>query len=240
MRIKLLFSIVFLMLLVFAAPAVEALTWKDLLLSLGLSLSPATKGGEGEIAAGDIWVKYLDQVEPIPITSEGCYRWPVFTPDSKAVLALAEDRLVWIPIVKGGKPEVLHRLPSVEQLIGFDFTNPDCLLVIQEERTAPVAVLSMASGELTALPPYDGSDEQRRILAYIRGEKRVYDKDRMELLVKTESSGGIEGLREWTDVYIVSGGQALNISRCDGSNCGQPSLSPDHKAVVYIRSPDEP
>jgi Tol biopolymer transport system component len=56
----------------------------------------------------------------------------------------------------------------------------------------------------------------------------------------TESAQSIEGTREWTDVYIQQGdGKAKNVSRCDRSNCGQPSLSPDGKTVVYIQSQRE-
>jgi hypothetical protein len=58
--------------------------------------------------------------------------------------------------------------------------------------------------------------------------------------VKTESTRGIEGAREWTDVYVQRGSdKGDNISRCDGIDCGQPSLSFDEKAIVYIKSHHE-
>jgi len=63
----------------------------------------------------------------------------------------------------------------------------------------------------------------------------------VRVYVMTETSRGMEGFREWTDVFIQKGdGKPENVSRCHGSNCGHPSLSSDGKAVVYIQLRREP
>ena len=46
--------------------------------------------------------------------------------------------------------------------------------------------------------------------------------------VRTESKSDMDGTVGWTDVYLKQGnGSPLNVSRCDGINCGKPSLSND-------------
>jgi hypothetical protein len=173
------------------------------------------------------------------LTTGGDYRWPVFERSGDSLVALTGDRLVRIPLTKGAKVEVLYSLPGVVKLVGFDRHNPDRLLVTRDQPESPLAVLSVTSGKVTPLP-YDADDEdQRRMLAHIRGDERIYAGAR--LYVMTESTRGIEGAREWTDVYIQGGStQQQNVSRCDGNDCGQPSLSPDEKAVVYIQSRRQP
>ncbi len=217
-----------------ADPGLEAV-----LRFLGISASPSTqRGGSDEIKTGDIWVADPEGATHHALTTGGTYRWPVFEPSGKSVVALAGDQLVRIPITRGAKIQVLHSVPSVDKLVGFDRDNPERLLVTQNQPESPLAVLSIASGKLQDLP-YDRNDkDQRRMLSHIRGEERVYAKARV--YVMTESAQSIEGTREWTDVYIQQGdGKAKNVSHCDGIDCGQPSLSPDGKTVVYIQSQRE-
>ena len=54
---------------------------------------------------------------------------------------------------------------------------------------------------------------------------------------KTETKEGLAGAVEWRDVYLKREGRdTVNVSNCDGVNCGQPSLSPSGRWVVYIKS----
>jgi hypothetical protein len=54
--------------------------------------------------------------------------------------------------------------------------------------------------------------------------------------VKTESKQGFAGVVEWTDVYLKRGTDPVNVSRCDGVGCGQPSLSRDGGQVVFVKA----
>jgi hypothetical protein len=223
-------------LIVATSPSEADLSLEAVLRFLGISASPSTqKGRSDEIETGDIWVADLERVTRHALTTGGGYRWPVFELSDKSVVALKGDQLVRIPITRGAKTQVLCSLSGVDKLVGFDRDNPDRLLVMRNQPESPLAVLSVTSEKLQDLP-YDRNDkDQRRMLAHIRGEERVYARARV--YVMTESAQSLEGTREWTDVYIQQGdGKAKNVSRCDGSDCGQPSLSPDGKTVVYIQS----
>ena len=99
-----------------------------------------------------------------------------------------------------------------------------------------VGFLSIQSGKFTKMP-YDGnSPEDREMLNHLLGWKRVYGLTTVSTKPETKKVvGGIT--KQWTDVYIRQGQQnPLNISKCDGQNCGQPSLSHDGRMVVYIRA----
>ena len=240
LRLLLMLSALALVVLIIAtAPSQADPGLEAVLRFLGISASPSQqKGGSDEIKTGDIWVADLERVTRHALTTGGTYRWPVFEVSGKSVVALTGDQLVRIPITRGAKIRVLHSVPGVDKLVGFDRDNAERLLVMQNQPESPLVVLSIASGKLQDLP-YDRNDkDQRRMLSHIRGEERVYARARV--YVMTESAQSIEGTREWTDVYIQQGdGKAKNVSRCDGSDCGQPSLSPDGKTVVYIQSQRE-
>ena len=202
----------------------------------GISSSPETVRANGdETAPGEIWLADLERGTREALTTGGEYRWPVFDPSGKSVVALTGDRLVRVPIAKGTKPEVLHSLPGIVKLVGFEREDPDRLLVTRDQPDSPLAILAVSSGKLTPVRYNPGDRDQRRILAHIRGDERVYGTSRV--YVATQTARGIEGTREWTDVCIQQGsGQEKNVSRCEGINCGQPSLSGDGKTVVYIQS----
>jgi len=53
--------------------------------------------------------------------------------------------------------------------------------------------------------------------------------------VNKQTKQSIAGPAEWTDVFLkVGADDPLNVSQCDGVNCGQPSLCSDGRFVVFI------
>ena len=83
--------------------------------------------------------------------------------------------------------------------------------------------------------PAGQSDDERTLLAQIRGQERLYGDT--VVYTKTETKRGLSRAIEWTDVYIKRGSEApLNVSACDGVNCVQPSLSPDRRSVVFVKA----
>jgi hypothetical protein len=201
---------------------------------LGISATPSQMKGDSNVSAGQVWITDVERGTRAALTTDSGYRWPVYEPGGQAIVALEGDSLVRIP-TRNGKINVLQKIPSVEKLVGFDRKDPDKLLVILDRDTVPLALLSLKTGNLTPLPYDPKSKEHRRMLSHVKGEERVYGSARV--YVKTEVKRGMEGGLEWSEVYLQEGeATPLNVSKGDGVDCGQPSLSPDRNAVVYVRA----
>lgn len=200
----------------------------------GITASPGQLKGNSDTAAGRLWITNIESGASAGLTSDSGYRWPVYEPGGASLVALKGDAMVRIPAHKG-KTEVLHLVPGVDKLVGFDRSDPDKLLVVVDNGTAPIAVLSLNSGKLAALPYNAKSDEHRLMLSHARSEERAYGTTRVK--VKRESRKDMEGTVEWTDVFVQRGTEsARNVSNCGGDNCGQPSLSPGGNEVVFVRA----
>jgi hypothetical protein len=188
-----------------------------------------------EVKAGNIWIASLDRRTAKALTSDGGYGSPVFSPTDGNLYALKGDMIVRIA-VEGGKPSSLRKVSGALKLIGFDGKNPDEMLVLLDNGAgSPLAIVSLKSGAVTLLPYNAKSDEDRRMLAQVRGQDRVYG-DKF-VYTKTESKRGLSRNIEWTDVYIRRGNAApQNISACDGVNCVQPALSPDGRSIAFVKT----
>lgn len=203
---------------------------------LGISATPGSQKGLGdELEEGDVWMVQLSSGLRIRLTREGGYRSPVFVPGDEDIVALKGDDILRVPAF-GGQPEKLQSLPGVTKIVGFQREDPDkALMLLEGEKDNSVGVLSLQSGKLTPIP-YGKSGEDRRMLTHLKGWERVYDST--NVYVKTETFQDEGGrTRERSDVYVEQSDEApVNVSRCDGAHCGQPSLSPDGDRVVYVKS----
>jgi hypothetical protein len=227
------------LLLALAVPvgaATESLVNRLLRVS-GLTAAPGQMRGPGdEIDTGNVWIASLDRGTVRALTTDGGYRAPVFSPADRAVYALKGDTIVRIPS-EGGKAVGVQKVPGALKLVGFDGKSPDEAVLLMENgaKGAPLAVVSLKSGGVTPLPYDAKSDEQRRMLAQIRGQERVYGDT--VVYTKTETKRGLSRNIEWTEVYLRRGNAApQNISACDGVSCVQPGLSPDGRSVVFIKA----
>jgi hypothetical protein len=202
----------------------------------GLTANPAQMRGPGDdLDPGDVWVVSLG-AKPVPLTSGGGYSSPIFSPVDGSLLALKGDTVVRIP-AGGGAGVAVQKVPGGLKLVGFDGTNPDevVVLLVSGGGPSPLAVLSLTGGKLTPIPYDTKAEDQRRMLAQIRSQQRVYGD--ATLYIKTESKQGISRTIEWTDVYMQRGNATpQNISACDGTNCGQPARSPDGRKVAFVKS----
>jgi hypothetical protein len=211
---------------------------KKILRFSGISASPSQqKGIKDEPDAGDIWLIHLARKTGQRITWDGGFRSPVFAPGDETILAVRADTLVRIPL-DGAEPEELFPVKGVVKLVGFGLEEPDRLLLLKksgDDRPA-AGFYSMQSGKFTKLPYDENSPEDREMLNHLIGWERVYG--RTTVSTKPETKVVLGGNKKmWTDVYIKQGKQnPLNISKCDGQNCGQPSLSHDGRMVVYIKA----
>jgi hypothetical protein len=222
-----------------AALLIPGAVWADSLIDkllriAGLTASPAQLRGPGdEVEAGRIWIAHLERRTVTPLTPDGGYRSPVFSPADGSLLALKGDTVVRIS-PEGGPAVVLQRLTGAAKLVGFVGISPDEIVVLRESGGPPLATLSLKTGKLDPLPFDSTSVDHQRMLAQIRGQERSYGAT--SVYVKTEVKPGLRAV-EWTDVYVRRGASApQNVSGCDGENCAQPALSPDGRRVAFVRA----
>ena len=216
-----------------------ALVGEDILKSFrGVADMVNARGGA--LGNKQIEVVGFDGEPPRQLTVGGGYRSPVFTAGDTALWALKGRSLVSVPL-DGGTPREF-RVPSrVVKLLGADRQDADRLLLLMEaaEGTSELAELSLKSGRLTPKAIDRRHRNQRRMLSHLGGQNRDYDG--VSIRVRTESKAGVGGHIEWSDIYVQRGQEpAINVSRCDGADCGQPALSADRKYVVFIRAMKRP
>ena len=223
-------------LLLSAAAAAQESLLQRLLRIAGLTAAPSQLRGPAAAAApGNIWIVPADRGTPKALTLDGGYTSPIFSTDGR-VYALKGDTLVRLPQETGAGVAV-HKVPRAVKLVGFDSANADELVVLLDapQGSSPLGVVSLRSGRVTPLPVDPASDEQRRLLAQIRGQERLYG--RTSVYTRTERRRGVSRTQEWSDVFIRSGDAApRNVSACNGVSCVQPALSPDGRSVVFIKT----
>jgi hypothetical protein len=210
--------------------------WQRLSRILGLTATPSTQKGPGDDeAAGEVWVVDLSLNSRLKLTQTDSYHSPIFAEGDKSILAFKGDEIVKIP-VSGGKTRKLATVKGASKLIGVDRDNQRQVLVLSEEQDRiSLRLLSLTTGKMTVVPFDEQSRDDRRTIAHLRGWERVYDDSKVYARKETKNTS--IGLTEWTDVYFKRGdSKPVNVSSCDGINCGQPSLSQNKKFLVYIKT----
>jgi hypothetical protein len=203
---------------------------------LGISATPSQmKGPSGPPATGDIWVADGRRDERRPLTTGGGYRWPIFDPRESRIVALRQNDILEIPL-NGGPPKVLLSVPPIEKMIGFDQNSPPRVLALTGTAAKQVVVVSLKTGELTAIAYDPRSPADRALLTHLSGEERAYGTTTLyvEAQTKTDLTGAV---LEWTDVFIKEAGKPpRNVSRCDGVDCAEPALSADGSTVAFVKA----
>jgi len=219
-----------------ATVAAQESLLQKLLRIAGLTAAPSQLRGPGEaVVPGNIWIAPVDRGAAKALTLDGGYTSPIFSTEGR-VYALKGDTLVRLPQETGAGVAV-HKVPRALKLVGFDAANADELVVLLDSAagSSPLGVLSLRSGRVTPLAVDPASEEQRRMIAQIRGQERSYGMTRV--YTRTEQRRGMSRTSEWSDVYIKSGDRPpRNVSACNGVNCTQPALSPDARSVVFIKA----
>lgn len=228
--------LVFGLLTAFSRPA-AANDWLDQVARfLGISKTPSQLRAPGDSRkGGDIFIAAIGGA-PSRLTTDGGYRSPVFLPSDAGLLALKDDEVVRLPL-SGGAAQKLQRVPHALKLLGVDASDADRVLVLVErpDDGSELGVLAVKTGQLTLLPHDRDSKAHRRLISHLRGNDREYEG--VTVYVKTESKARLGGQAEWTDVYVKRGNEApVNVSRCDGVDCGQPALSLDGQRVAFVRA----
>jgi hypothetical protein len=217
------------------AVAAQETLLQRLLRIAGLTAAPSQLRGPGDaVVSGNIWVAPADRGAAKALTLDGGYTSPIFSTDGR-VYALKGDTVVRLP-QETGPGVAVHKVPRALKLVGFDASKPDELVVLLDAPagSSPLAVLSLGGGRVTPLPVDPSSEEQRRMLAQIRGQERSYGTT--SVYTRAEQRRGMARPVEWTDVYIRTGAAPpRNVSGCNGVPCTQPALSPDGRSVVFIK-----
>jgi hypothetical protein len=208
---------------------------------LNISRTPgALKGPAGDPSSGEVWIANLKDNSAHSLTSSGSYRSPVFLAGSADILALRGNDLVRIPS-SGGEGTKLHSIEGVLKLVGAGGSDPNQVLALlrSEGGSHPrVALLEVYTGTITELPYDPASNQDLQLVEDLQGWSRVSGENR--IFVKRQTKESFGGTLVWTDVFLIAHGQqTVDVSRCDGVNCGQPSLSQDGGLLVYVKEKAE-
>lgn len=206
---------------------------------LGISDSPGTLKGPGdEVVKGDLWVADLN-LGSTHLLAKGSYRSPVFMPGSNDVLALNGADVMRFSGSGDGKK--ISSIAGITKLVGFASNDPDNVLLLRSggpEGHPQVATLSISMGQITPVEYDPASSADLQMVENLEGWTRIYG-DR-QLSVRRQTKQALSGTTESSDVFLKSDGQQLvDVSRCNGANCGQPSLSADGRLVIFVKSEAE-
>lgn len=218
-------------------PAPKEGLLSKLLRVTGISATPSAMRGGGEDSTGDVWIVELGANVKRRLTRNKGYKSPIFL-DDRTVLALRGDDLIEVQI-EDGRARKLFSLEGPQKLVGINADNPRQALFLRAGAGDQVIVglLSLDSGRVVALPYNPKSDLDQRTIAYLQGWSRSYNGGQivlyLEKLTKQDSSGTVA----WQDVFLErTNAKPINVSRCNGADCIQPSLSPNAGLVVFIKA----
>jgi hypothetical protein len=150
---------------------------------------------------------------PVAATSNG----PVFALHGRQLVRLAADGTEAPVGDDGAWRKLLGALPD-GRVFGF---------VVSEPRARP-ALLS--PDHAIHIVPAPEADEERQREAFALQEDRDYA-DGTRLVVRRSERGG-----EGFDIYLIKGNAQRNMTDCGNDRCGQPSLTSDGLAMLYIRA----
>jgi hypothetical protein len=187
--------------------------------------------GGNVVADGQVWSVELDAIgkpdKPIRIGAASNLAWPVSNVKGRGVYALQGERIVRL----GDDGQLLTVADKQKQwikLLGAT-EHGDVLGMIREKGENMLAVLQ-ADGTIT-VSSTPASDEEQRCKSMLEQENRAYSGGRT-LYVERSTRGG-----RGFDVFLKNGDEVTNLSDCGDDRCGQPSLSPDFRRVLYVRKP---
>jgi hypothetical protein len=220
-----------------SSPASAESLLRKLLRVTGISATPSQQKSPGQEmeSGGVIWVSDVATKTAHKLSDESGFRSPIFAPNDQAILAVRAGTL-WQISLPDGSAKKLHEVAGLTKLVGIDQDDSDKVLVLLRRESALVpARLSLASGATTEISYDPKSSDDRKLLTHLKEWERVYGETKV--YPQAQRREGIAGLVEWQDVFLKKGdAEAVNLSHCEGDNCGQPSLSNNQTTVVFVRA----
>ena len=135
----------------------------------------------------------------------------------------------------------LFPLADVSKLVGFSSVDPESLLILRSGgagQHSRVGLLSLSTAKVNPLSYDPDSDSDLQMVENLESWTRTYGGE--QLFVRRQTKQKLSGTVEWTDVFLQGGvKEPIDISMCNGANCGQPSLSADGHLVVFVKAPPE-
>jgi hypothetical protein len=226
-------NLVFGLCLLLTASAVECFArrpptfWERILRLAGISQAPrmSRSGCPTEIVSGQIYLVNLASKEKKLLSADRSYRSPIFATGGNSILALNGDELIRIPL-SGAPPSVLHKMPQAHKLIAVADSDDELLVLTRDQK---IGIFSFLTNDFE---PFDEKDERYRgMLERIRRSYHNYDSGIKVQVDQPDGSGSCQVM------LIESPSRPINVSECRRMHCGQPSLSPDRRWVVFIGQP---
>lgn len=212
-----------------------------LLKFLGIADSPGTlKGPGGEGSSGELCLADLDARTTRALTSSAGYRSPIFLPGNSDVLALRGSEVVRLPRA-GGETRKLYSVDGILKLVGASSEDASTVLILLRSGVGGhprVGLLTVSTGSVTPMPYDAASGQDLQMVEDLEGWSRTYGNQ--HVYTHRQSKQALSGTVEWSDVFLqVDNQRPLDVSQCDGVNCGQPSLSSDGRWVVFVKATAE-
>jgi hypothetical protein len=185
--------------------------------------------GDTVVASGQIWSVELDTSgnpsKPNRVSAAGNLAWPVLDLKGRNVYAIQNSRIVRL----SDDGQTLTEVDKRKQWIKlFGVTEDGDIMGMISEKGEAVPAILHTDGTTTLTPP-PKSDEERERSSLLEQESRAYAGKR-SLYVERSTRGG-----RGFDVFLKVGDEITNLSDCGDDRCGQPSLSPDFRKVLYVR-----
>jgi hypothetical protein len=212
--------------------------WEKVLRISGISVTPSAMKGDEDGLTGDVHVLDLMVKTSRRLTFNGGYRSPIFLPGETSLLALKGEDVVELPF-DGGAEKKRYTINGVVKLVGVSQDDETQVLYLSREREGQLTVglLSLSNGRETKLDYNPESEEDKTLVARLSAWVRVYDNSKITLYTQLESKEVSNGKPEWREVYLKRDSQPVEqITRCDGVNCGNPTLSQNGRYVAFIKA----
>jgi hypothetical protein len=213
-----------------APPPAKPSLIKRLLRITGLSLAPGQLKGPGDVN-GSIWVAGLGGTEaPQRWSRRGGLHSPVFDAEGRSLYVLRGEELLRLD-GPGREPVKLQVLQRAQKLVGLSDGE---LVFLRTDPRQPLGAWPLDGGAAHLLDVDLTSDETLRMLGQMRGESR--GTDTFVIGPRQQSREGKSGPIEWLDIVLQprDGSPARNLSRANGTDCGQPALDPRGERVAYV------
>jgi hypothetical protein len=192
---------------------------------LGLTFKAVGNLGAGA-DRGRVWIVDLATGESRQASGADDLAWPVFGLDRSTVFALRGKQAVRLAS-PGGEIAPVGPEADWRKLVGIDGKGDLLGFVAGRPRAQPA--LMNESGRLLLLPQPE-TEQDRAHVSMLLQENHAYA-DGRQLLVTRSQRGG-----RGYDITFATGASTKDLSDCGDDACGQPSLSPDGRYVLYIRA----
>lgn len=212
-----------------------------LLKFFGIADSPGTLKNPGdEITSGELALADVRAGTTRSLASGDGYRSPIFLAGNRDILALRGTEVVQVSRT-GGEGKGLYSVQGLLKLVAASSEDATTVLVLLRDQAGGrprVGLLTVSTGAVTLVPYNPDSSGDLQMVETLAGWSRTYGNQRV--YVQKQNKQALSGTVEWHDVFLqVDSQPPVDVSQCEGVNCGQPSLSPDGHWLVFVRAKPE-